>query len=288
VPVAKHPDLLPILLGIRSRDGPGFDNIVGSAPRQVVASAGVKAGYCKRDRNNSNRRSPTAISFSSSNLSSAASILSHGSRNWTTVSPELRRWGRKPSKPATQGNVSQFWTISETRLSVGPKTVMGQHRSPCGRPGSRPRSTDILASDRFAPSSRSLDACPKRMHHAPTRTRFRNVARVCAAVTPASNYGYAAVVYAFFWPDSFRELAWVHCACVLFCCYMVEVRRLLPHPLGSHKLRNQSRLFFVTIRSKRSYCLHVPDDNRAQWGCWTRSIFPVSARDINASARADN
>jgi hypothetical protein len=32
----------------------------------------------------------------------------------------------------------------------------------------------------------------------------------------------------------------------------------------------------------------LPGDNRTQWGCWTRRIFPVSARDINASVRADN
>jgi hypothetical protein len=31
-----------------------------------------------------------------------------------------------------------------------------------------------------------------------------------------------------------------------------------------------------------------PGDNRTQRGRWTRGIFPASARDINASVRADN
>jgi hypothetical protein len=45
---------------------------------------------------------------------------------------------------------------------------------------------------------------------------------------------------------------------------------------------------FGNLPSEAALSNALPGDNRTQWGCWTRRIFPVSARDINASVRADN
>jgi len=47
-------------------------------------------------------------------------------------------------------------------------------------------------------------------------------------------------------------------------------------------------VLFGNLPSEAALSNALPGDNRTQWGCWTRRIFPVSARDINASVRADN
>jgi hypothetical protein len=45
---------------------------------------------------------------------------------------------------------------------------------------------------------------------------------------------------------------------------------------------------YGNLSSEAALSNALPGDNRTQWGCWTRRIFPVSARDINASVRANN
>jgi hypothetical protein len=58
------------------------------------------------------------------------------------------------------------------------------------------------------------------------------------------------------------------------------------HSLSSDPIAHVRSLRNLSSEAALSNAL--PGDNRTQWGCWTRRIFPVSARDINASVRADN